>query len=158
MFRCLLDFVCMVGSCIPLKSESSCHCCTCFLCSSTDLFSSFKLFHIFSLFSWFYHIDSSLFMISAGLMMLLCWCVYRSLMVIYLVYISIFTVCCINRPLKDIPENYTKASNDHTIKVKKTFKVWNVTAFTFLCTCVCEYLTPLFVFRRAIRHIQINCV
>ncbi|XP_056331788.1 LOW QUALITY PROTEIN: transient receptor potential cation channel subfamily V member 6 [Danio aesculapii] len=47
---------------------------------------------------------------------------FRSLMVIYLVYISIFTVCCINRPLKDIPANYTKADNDHTIKVKKTFK------------------------------------
>uniref|UniRef100_A0A8C1DXW6 Transient receptor potential cation channel, subfamily V, member 6 n=1 Tax=Cyprinus carpio carpio TaxID=630221 RepID=A0A8C1DXW6_CYPCA len=45
---------------------------------------------------------------------------FRLLMLVYLLYISIFTVCCINRPLKDIPENYTKADNDQTIKVQKS--------------------------------------
>uniref|UniRef100_A0A672NBD5 Transient receptor potential cation channel subfamily V member 6-like n=1 Tax=Sinocyclocheilus grahami TaxID=75366 RepID=A0A672NBD5_SINGR len=45
---------------------------------------------------------------------------FRLLMLVYLLYISIFTLCCINRPLKDIPENYTKADNDQTIKVQKT--------------------------------------
>uniref|UniRef100_A0A672LZW5 Transient receptor potential cation channel subfamily V member 6-like n=1 Tax=Sinocyclocheilus grahami TaxID=75366 RepID=A0A672LZW5_SINGR len=47
---------------------------------------------------------------------------FRLLMLVYLLYISIFTLCCINRPLKDIPENYTKADNDQTIKVQKSFK------------------------------------
>ncbi|ROI36424.1 Transient receptor potential cation channel subfamily V member 5 [Anabarilius grahami] len=46
---------------------------------------------------------------------------FRLLMLVYLLYISIFTLCCINRPLKDIPENYTKADNDNTIKVQKSF-------------------------------------
>uniref|UniRef100_A0A8C1UXI3 Transient receptor potential cation channel, subfamily V, member 6 n=1 Tax=Cyprinus carpio TaxID=7962 RepID=A0A8C1UXI3_CYPCA len=46
---------------------------------------------------------------------------FRLLMLVYLLYISIFTLCCINRPLKDIPENYTKAANDKTIKVQKSF-------------------------------------
>uniref|UniRef100_A0A671Q344 Transient receptor potential cation channel subfamily V member 6-like n=1 Tax=Sinocyclocheilus anshuiensis TaxID=1608454 RepID=A0A671Q344_9TELE len=46
---------------------------------------------------------------------------FRLLMLVYLLYISIFTLCCINRPLKDIPENYTKADNDQTIKVQKSF-------------------------------------
>uniref|UniRef100_A0A673HF33 Transient receptor potential cation channel subfamily V member 6-like n=1 Tax=Sinocyclocheilus rhinocerous TaxID=307959 RepID=A0A673HF33_9TELE len=46
---------------------------------------------------------------------------FRLLSLLYLLYISIFTLCCINRPLKDIPENYTKADNDQTIKVQKSF-------------------------------------
>ncbi|XP_051720421.1 transient receptor potential cation channel subfamily V member 6 [Ctenopharyngodon idella] len=46
---------------------------------------------------------------------------FRLLMLVYLLYISIFTLCCINRPLKDIPENYTKADNDNTIKLQKSF-------------------------------------
>ncbi|XP_026084463.1 transient receptor potential cation channel subfamily V member 6-like isoform X2 [Carassius auratus] len=46
---------------------------------------------------------------------------FRLLMLVYLLYISIFTLCCINRPLKDIPDNYTKADNDQTIKVQKSF-------------------------------------
>ncbi|XP_073728124.1 transient receptor potential cation channel subfamily V member 6 [Misgurnus anguillicaudatus] len=46
---------------------------------------------------------------------------FRFLMLVYLVYISIFTVCCIYRPLKDLPENYTLADNDKTIKMQKTF-------------------------------------
>uniref|UniRef100_A0A8C1DVP9 Transient receptor potential cation channel, subfamily V, member 6 n=2 Tax=Cyprinus carpio TaxID=7962 RepID=A0A8C1DVP9_CYPCA len=49
---------------------------------------------------------------------------FRLLMLVYLLYISIFTVCCINRPLKDIPENYTKADNDQTIKVQKSLTVY----------------------------------
>jgi len=44
-------------------------------------------------------------------------------MLVYLLYISIFTLCCIYRPLKDIPENYTKADNDNTIKIQKSFTV-----------------------------------
>ncbi|XP_051999307.1 transient receptor potential cation channel subfamily V member 6 [Xyrauchen texanus] len=47
---------------------------------------------------------------------------FRLLMLVYLLYISIFTLCCINRPLKDLPENYTKADNDPTIKMQKTFQ------------------------------------
>ncbi|XP_051576746.1 transient receptor potential cation channel subfamily V member 6-like isoform X2 [Myxocyprinus asiaticus] len=47
---------------------------------------------------------------------------FRILMLVYLLYISIFTLCCINRPLKDLPENYTKADNDPTIKIQKTFQ------------------------------------
>ncbi|XP_026140291.1 transient receptor potential cation channel subfamily V member 5 [Carassius auratus] len=47
---------------------------------------------------------------------------FRLLTMVYLLYISIFTLCCINRPLKDIPENYTKADDDHTIKVQKSLK------------------------------------
>ncbi|XP_039535889.1 transient receptor potential cation channel subfamily V member 6 [Pimephales promelas] len=46
---------------------------------------------------------------------------FRLLMLVYLLYISIFTLCCIYRPLKDIPENYTKADNDNTIKIQKSF-------------------------------------
>ncbi|TRZ01739.1 hypothetical protein DNTS_032286 [Danionella cerebrum] len=45
---------------------------------------------------------------------------FRLLMLVYLLYISIFTLCCINRPLKDIPENYTKADNDKTNKLQKS--------------------------------------
>lgn len=44
-------------------------------------------------------------------------------MLVYLVYISIFTLCCIYRPLKDLPENYTLAANDKTIKMQKTLMV-----------------------------------
>lgn len=47
---------------------------------------------------------------------------FRLLMLVYLLYISLFTLCCIYRPLKDLPENYTKADNDRTIKMQKTFK------------------------------------
>ncbi|XP_051574888.1 transient receptor potential cation channel subfamily V member 6-like isoform X2 [Myxocyprinus asiaticus] len=47
---------------------------------------------------------------------------FRLLMLVYLLYISIFTLCCIYRPLKNLPENYTKADNDHTIKMQKTFQ------------------------------------
>ncbi|RXN28201.1 ephrin type-B receptor 5-like protein [Labeo rohita] len=46
---------------------------------------------------------------------------FRILMLVYLLYISIFTLCCINRPLQDIPENFTKADNDRTIKLQKSF-------------------------------------
>lgn len=48
---------------------------------------------------------------------------YRLLLLVYLLYIGTFTLCCMHRPLKDIPENYTKAHNDPTIMIQKTLKV-----------------------------------
>ncbi|KAI7806326.1 transient receptor potential cation channel subfamily V member 6 [Triplophysa rosa] len=47
---------------------------------------------------------------------------FRLLMLVYLLYISIFTLCCVYRPLKDLPENYTKADNDRTTKIQKNLK------------------------------------
>ncbi|XP_046704129.1 transient receptor potential cation channel subfamily V member 6 isoform X2 [Silurus meridionalis] len=47
---------------------------------------------------------------------------FRLLLLVYLLYIGTFTLCCMYRPLKDIPENYTKADNDPTIKIQKTLK------------------------------------
>lgn len=44
-------------------------------------------------------------------------------MLVYLLNISIFTLCCVYRPLKDLPENYTKADNDKTTKMQKNLKV-----------------------------------
>lgn len=118
------------------------------------LFKSFKFFHIFSIFSDFLRTYFTLkavmcyetmFMISATLMMLLYWSDCRLLMLVYLLYISIFTLCCINRPLKDIPENYTKAANDKTIKVQKSFTVWNI-ILMFLYIKALLYLQELNVF------------
>lgn len=83
----------------------------------------------------------TMFLISAALMMLLYWSFCRLLMLVYLLYISIFTVCCINRPLKDIPENYTKADNDQTIKVQKSLTVWNINIFMFLCIKALLYMS-----------------
>ncbi|XP_067094408.1 transient receptor potential cation channel subfamily V member 6 [Osmerus mordax] len=47
---------------------------------------------------------------------------FRFLLMIYLLYISTFTLCCMYRPLKDTPENYTTSEEDKTIAVQKTFK------------------------------------
>ncbi|XP_062847845.1 transient receptor potential cation channel subfamily V member 6 [Trichomycterus rosablanca] len=47
---------------------------------------------------------------------------FRLLLLVYLLYIGTFTLCCMHRPLKDIPENYTKAENDRTMKIQKTLK------------------------------------
>lgn len=50
----------------------------------------------------------------------------RLLLLLYLLYIGTFTLCCAYRPLKDAPENYTKSDTDKTIKVQKTLTVcWN---------------------------------
>uniref|UniRef100_A0A3Q3FGP2 Transient receptor potential cation channel, subfamily V, member 6 n=1 Tax=Labrus bergylta TaxID=56723 RepID=A0A3Q3FGP2_9LABR len=46
--------------------------------------------------------------------------VSKLLMLLYLLYIGTFTLCCAYRPLKDIPENYTKSDMDKTIRVQKT--------------------------------------
>ncbi|XP_068178930.1 transient receptor potential cation channel subfamily V member 6 [Antennarius striatus] len=45
---------------------------------------------------------------------------FRLLLVLYLLYIGTFTLCCTYRPLKDAPENYTKSDMDKTIRVQKT--------------------------------------
>ncbi|XP_076827025.1 transient receptor potential cation channel subfamily V member 6 [Brachyhypopomus gauderio] len=47
---------------------------------------------------------------------------FRLLLLVYLLYIGTFTLCCMNRPLKDIPVNYTKADNDYTIMIQKTLQ------------------------------------
>nr|XP_061789292.1 transient receptor potential cation channel subfamily V member 5-like [Nerophis lumbriciformis] len=52
---------------------------------------------------------------------------FRLLMVFYLLYIGMFTLCCTYRPLKDIPENYTSSDMDKTIRVQKTLRESYVT-------------------------------
>uniref|UniRef100_A0A3Q1ILU7 Transient receptor potential cation channel, subfamily V, member 6 n=1 Tax=Anabas testudineus TaxID=64144 RepID=A0A3Q1ILU7_ANATE len=44
---------------------------------------------------------------------------FRFLLFVYLLYISIFTACCMFRPLKPIPANYSKPDNDKTIYIQK---------------------------------------
>uniref|UniRef100_A0A3Q3KRR3 Uncharacterized protein n=1 Tax=Monopterus albus TaxID=43700 RepID=A0A3Q3KRR3_MONAL len=46
---------------------------------------------------------------------------FRVLMIVYLLYISIFTTCCFYRPLMDMPENYSKPSLDKTISFKTIY-------------------------------------
>ncbi|XP_047454641.1 transient receptor potential cation channel subfamily V member 6 [Mugil cephalus] len=45
---------------------------------------------------------------------------FRLLLLLYLLYIGTFTLCCVFRPLKDAPENYTTSERDKTIKVQKS--------------------------------------
>uniref|UniRef100_A0A673AFV6 Transient receptor potential cation channel, subfamily V, member 6 n=1 Tax=Sphaeramia orbicularis TaxID=375764 RepID=A0A673AFV6_9TELE len=45
---------------------------------------------------------------------------FRLLLLLYLLYIGTFTLCCSYRPLKDAPENYTQSEMDKTIRVQKT--------------------------------------
>uniref|UniRef100_A0A674NDC7 Transient receptor potential cation channel, subfamily V, member 6 n=1 Tax=Takifugu rubripes TaxID=31033 RepID=A0A674NDC7_TAKRU len=52
---------------------------------------------------------------------------FRLLLLLYLLYIGTFTLCCTYRPLKDISENYTKSELDHTIRVQKTLQESYVT-------------------------------
>uniref|UniRef100_A0A8C7X5C0 Transient receptor potential cation channel, subfamily V, member 6 n=1 Tax=Oryzias sinensis TaxID=183150 RepID=A0A8C7X5C0_9TELE len=52
---------------------------------------------------------------------------FRLLLFLYILYIGCFTLCCVFRPLKDIPENYTKSDSDYTIKIQKTLKESYVT-------------------------------
>uniref|UniRef100_A0A4W6D8Q8 Transient receptor potential cation channel, subfamily V, member 6 n=1 Tax=Lates calcarifer TaxID=8187 RepID=A0A4W6D8Q8_LATCA len=47
-------------------------------------------------------------------------CRVRLLLFLYLLYIGVFTLCCVFRPLKDAPENYTQSDMDKTIRVQKT--------------------------------------
>ncbi|XP_026226312.1 transient receptor potential cation channel subfamily V member 6 [Anabas testudineus] len=44
---------------------------------------------------------------------------FRLLLLVYLLYIGTFTLCCVFRPLKDIPENYTHSERDKTIRIQK---------------------------------------
>uniref|UniRef100_A0A672FUW6 Ion transport domain-containing protein n=1 Tax=Salarias fasciatus TaxID=181472 RepID=A0A672FUW6_SALFA len=52
---------------------------------------------------------------------------FRLLLLLYLLYIGTFTLCCVFRPLKDAPENYTKSDMDKTIRVQKTLNESYVT-------------------------------
>ncbi|XP_039973448.1 transient receptor potential cation channel subfamily V member 6 [Xiphias gladius] len=52
---------------------------------------------------------------------------FRLLLLLYLLYIGIFTLCCVYRPLKDVPENYTQSDMDKTIRVQKTLNESYVT-------------------------------
>ncbi|KAK5862140.1 hypothetical protein PBY51_017568 [Eleginops maclovinus] len=45
---------------------------------------------------------------------------FRLLLLLYLLYIGTFTLCCAYRPLKDAPENYSDSEMDKTIRVQKT--------------------------------------
>ncbi|XP_036394036.1 transient receptor potential cation channel subfamily V member 6 [Megalops cyprinoides] len=45
---------------------------------------------------------------------------FRLLLLVYLLYIGTFTLCCVYRPMKDAPANYTVYDNDYTIRVQKT--------------------------------------
>ncbi|TKS82196.1 Transient receptor potential cation channel subfamily V member 6 [Collichthys lucidus] len=52
---------------------------------------------------------------------------FRLLLLLYLLYIGTFTLCCAYRPLKDAPENYTKSDMDKTIRVQKSLNESYVT-------------------------------
>lgn len=47
----------------------------------------------------------------------------RLLLLLYLLYIGTFTLCCVFRPLKDAPENYTVSDKDKTIRIQKPLNV-----------------------------------
>lgn len=47
---------------------------------------------------------------------------FRFLLFLYLLYIGTFTMCCMFRPLKNAPENYTTSDADKTVWVQKTLK------------------------------------
>ncbi|XP_028984799.1 transient receptor potential cation channel subfamily V member 6 [Betta splendens] len=44
---------------------------------------------------------------------------FRLLLLMYLLYIGTFTLCCVFRPLMDIPGNYTQSDTDKTIRIQK---------------------------------------
>ena len=71
---------------------------------------------------------------------LMLWCyycvVYRLLLLLYLLYIGTFTLCCVYRPLKDAPENYTVSDMDKTIRVQKTLKVRETWRHLHMTACV----------------------
>nr|AMY57989.1 ECaC [Oreochromis mossambicus] len=47
---------------------------------------------------------------------------FRFLLLLYLLYIGTFTLCCMFRPLKKAPENSTTSAADKTVWVQKTLK------------------------------------
>lgn len=55
-----------------------------------------------------------------------CFSCLRLLLLLYLLYIGTFTLCCAYRPLKDAPENYTTSDMDKTIRVQKTLDVCEI--------------------------------
>ncbi|XP_055366763.1 transient receptor potential cation channel subfamily V member 6-like isoform X2 [Betta splendens] len=52
---------------------------------------------------------------------------FRMLLFVYLLYISIFTACCMFRPLKPIPKDYPRADNDQTVYIQESLKESYVT-------------------------------
>ncbi|KAG7237596.1 hypothetical protein INR49_032042 [Caranx melampygus] len=52
---------------------------------------------------------------------------FRLLLLLYLLYIVIFTLCCVYRPLKDVPDNYTQSDTDKTIRIQKSLNESYVT-------------------------------
>ncbi|KAL4616741.1 transient receptor potential cation channel subfamily V member 5 isoform X1 [Arapaima gigas] len=52
---------------------------------------------------------------------------FRFLLVVYLLYIVTYSLCCIYRPMKDAPANYTTIPSDHTVRVEKTLEESYVT-------------------------------
>uniref|UniRef100_A0A3P8SRQ8 Transient receptor potential cation channel, subfamily V, member 6 n=1 Tax=Amphiprion percula TaxID=161767 RepID=A0A3P8SRQ8_AMPPE len=52
---------------------------------------------------------------------------FRLLLLLYLLYIGTFTLCCVFRPIKDTPENYTTSDMDKTIRVQKNLSESYVT-------------------------------
>ncbi|KAF3700623.1 Transient receptor potential cation channel subfamily V member 5 [Channa argus] len=48
---------------------------------------------------------------------------FRVLLFVYLLYISIFTACCMFRPLKPIPPGYKQPSNDKSIYMQKRLNI-----------------------------------
>ncbi|XP_040900120.1 transient receptor potential cation channel subfamily V member 6 [Toxotes jaculatrix] len=52
---------------------------------------------------------------------------FRLLLFLYLLYIVIFTLCCVYRPLKDAPENYTQSDMEKTVRIQKTLNESYVT-------------------------------
>ncbi|XP_017270869.1 transient receptor potential cation channel subfamily V member 6 [Kryptolebias marmoratus] len=52
---------------------------------------------------------------------------FRLLLLLYLLYIGTFTLCCVFRPLKDADRNYTESDYDKTIRVQKTLNESYVT-------------------------------
>lgn len=57
----------------------------------------------------------------------------RLLLLVYLLYIGTFTLCCTYRPLKDAPENYSNSEMDKTIRVQKTLQVCTFINVIFQC-------------------------
>ncbi|XP_078123354.1 LOW QUALITY PROTEIN: transient receptor potential cation channel subfamily V member 5-like [Sander vitreus] len=52
---------------------------------------------------------------------------FRVLLFLYLLYIWIFTMCCVFRPIKDAPANYTTNPQDKTVRIQKTLNESYVT-------------------------------
>uniref|UniRef100_A0A3Q1GR37 Transient receptor potential cation channel, subfamily V, member 6 n=1 Tax=Acanthochromis polyacanthus TaxID=80966 RepID=A0A3Q1GR37_9TELE len=52
---------------------------------------------------------------------------FRLLLLLYLLYIGTFTLCCVFRPIKDTPDNYTTSDMDKTIRVQKNLSESYVT-------------------------------